>query len=74
MGAEQEVSLALEYMERACLQTVLRRSPESLTKELRLKLALDCAKGIEYLHAKHVIHRDIKPGNLLVSPCSQCSL
>lgn len=31
------------------------------------ELALDIAKGIEYLHRNEIIHRDLKPANILMS-------
>ncbi len=33
----------------------------------KFMLMLDIAKGVEYLHSKNVIHRNIKPNNTLVS-------
>ncbi len=33
----------------------------------KLKLMLDIAKGVDYLHCENVIHRDIKPGNIILS-------
>lgn len=38
-------------------------------RKLRIKLALDAAKGLEFLHKNSVIHRDLKCHNILVFYC-----
>eukprot|EP01103_Thecamoeba_quadrilineata_P018218 TRINITY_DN6835_c0_g1_i1.p1 TRINITY_DN6835_c0_g1~~TRINITY_DN6835_c0_g1_i1.p1 ORF type:complete len:313 (-),score=22.55 TRINITY_DN6835_c0_g1_i1:108-1046(-) len=59
--------LITEYMERGSLHEILR-SPEDLSWSLRKKIALDAARGLNFLHTQCpiIIHRDFKSHNLLL--------
>lgn len=52
------LSLCPQYMNGGTLEQLLS-SPEPLSWPVRLRLALDIAHGLQYLHAKGVFHRDL---------------
>lgn len=61
--------LVYEYMENGTLFEHLHDSPKQLTWVTRVKIAVQAARGLEYLHGyacPPVIHRDIKSANILL--------
>ena len=55
-------------MERGSLFDVIHKTPEELTWPRRLKIAIDGAAGLEYLHSLNpkVVHRDVKSMNVMI--------
>lgn len=66
--------LVTDFLEGTTLQnSILDDGP---LKELRLlKVFIQCCKALEHIHQKELIHRDIKPGNImLISEASSSEL
>ncbi|KAK1616086.1 hypothetical protein QYE76_021603 [Lolium multiflorum] len=62
------LSILTEYLPRGSLYRLLHRPNSIVDETQRLKMALDVAKGMNYLHSSHptIVHRDLKSPNLLV--------
>lgn len=62
---EGQPYLVMEYVQGEPIDTYCRQRGPGLTKRLRL-FAKVC-EAVEYAHRHGVIHRDLKPGNILVT-------
>jgi serine/threonine-protein kinase len=59
--------IAMEYVPGISLDTLLRKDPERVRRDL-VPTLVRVADAVAYAHDHRVIHRDLKPGNILVTP------
>lgn len=60
------MGFSMEYMNQGSLYAFLRHN-KNISKKWRILIALEITKGIEYLHDNQVVHRDLKPDNVLLN-------
>ena len=59
--------IVTELMSGGSLEDVLHDFGYDLQWQLRVKLGLQIALGMEHLHARHLLHRDLKSANVLLN-------
>ncbi|KAI4351011.1 hypothetical protein L6164_005405 [Bauhinia variegata] len=62
------LSIVTEFLPRGSLYRLIHRPNNQLDERKRLRMALDAARGMNYLHtcSPTIVHRDLKSPNLLV--------
>jgi serine/threonine-protein kinase len=66
-GSDSDIDyLVMEYVPGTTLDVLLHRGP--LNPETVAALGLQLARGLSAAHVTGIVHRDIKPGNLRVTP------
>jgi len=66
--------LVMEFIAGEDLAEMMEKSGEAFPLETVLKWAYQLCDALEYLHAQDIIHRDIKPQNLKLTPNGQIVL
>ncbi len=67
VGSESDVHyIVMEYIEGITLKTYIEKKGQLTFKEA-ISIAIQVGRGIEAAHNKGIIHRDIKPQNIIIS-------
>ncbi|HEU5163640.1 MAG TPA: protein kinase [Thermoanaerobaculia bacterium] len=65
--------LAMEYVDGETLLSLLHRE-KKLDLAPSLKIVDDILHGLAYAHERHVVHRDVKPANILITRQGQAKI
>lgn len=67
VGSENGIHyIVMEYVEGITLKTYIEKKGQLTYKEA-LSIAIQVGRGIQAAHAKNIVHRDIKPQNIIIS-------
>jgi serine/threonine protein kinase len=66
-GPKTQFMILMELMGRGSLQNVLENEPNILSLRRKLSMARQIAAGMRRIHQHGMIHRDIRPDNILVT-------
>src|SRR5438067_3113033 len=75
VGSDEDTAdpyIVMEYFEGRPLDALLRQGP--LAPAQVVSVLRQCAEGLRKAHANHIIHRDIKPGNVMLSPSGEVKI
>jgi beta-lactam-binding protein with PASTA domain/predicted Ser/Thr protein kinase len=59
--------IVMEYVEGETLRDVIRREGH-LSPERAMTLAADICGALDFSHRNGIVHRDVKPGNVMITP------
>ncbi len=71
-STEQGPYFVMEYVEGETLQRLMAKG--RLTRDRALTILLHAARGLAYAHRNQVVHRDVKPANIMISRRGQVKI
>ncbi|XP_030752127.1 serine/threonine-protein kinase 10 isoform X2 [Sitophilus oryzae] len=64
---DQQLWLLIEYCDGGALDSIMAELEKPLTEPQIAYVCQNMSKGLHFLHKSHVIHRDLKAGNVLLT-------
>jgi len=69
-----QVYMAMEWVEGRLLRQILNQDGPKLPIDRAVKLTIGICKALEYIHTNGVVHRDMKPENVMVNDRDEIKL
>ena len=71
LEVKQEILLVMEYVEGETLRV---RLVQPISIDEFLDVAIQCAEGLGAAHQQHIVHGDIKPDNIMLTPAKRVKI
>ena len=63
---DDQLWIAMQFIEGRDVADLIKAGPKSLTPRRAVNIITDVARGLDYAHRHGLLHRDVKPANILV--------
>lgn len=70
----EQCLVIMEFAGERNLQTIIDDEHTPLPEQRRIRIALDIASGLEFMHDQGLAHLDIKPANVIVNSDYDCKI
>lgn len=73
-GSIEDCMVIMEFAGERNLQSIIDDESVALPERRRISVALDIARGLEFMHKQGLAHLDVKPANVIVNADNECKI